>query len=134
MPIDDRDLLEVLKFELRFLEEGGYGRSPHTPRRPQLIFEDSPTCLNFYRWEKSAPCTECLLMQFVPQERRSGKIPCRHIMLNAEGQTIQSLYECATQQEAEETLRSWLRATIDQLEHQRAIAANPESAAQSAGH
>jgi len=44
---DDRDPLEVLRFELRFLEDGGYGRSPRAPRRPPLIFEDSLTCMNF---------------------------------------------------------------------------------------
>ena len=31
MQKDERDLLEVLKFELEFLEQGGYGRSPRTP-------------------------------------------------------------------------------------------------------
>ncbi len=37
----------VLKFELEFLEKGGYGRSPREPWRPQFIFEDSPTCMNY---------------------------------------------------------------------------------------
>ena len=47
MPQDDRDVLEALKFELQFLEKGGYGRSPRDPWRAQLIFEDSPTCMNY---------------------------------------------------------------------------------------
>jgi hypothetical protein len=131
MPNDDFNLLEALKFELQFLEDGGYGRSPQTPWKPTLFFEDSPTCLNFNRWEKPAPCSECLLMQFVPQEHRSGKIPCRHIKLNTAGQTLQSLYECATQLEAEEALESWLRTTINRLEQQRPGAANPGTAAKS---
>ena len=46
---DDRDLLEMLKFELRFLEDGGYGQSPHAARRASLIFEDSLTCMNSAR-------------------------------------------------------------------------------------
>ena len=46
MAQDERDLLDVLKFELKFLVDGGYGRSPHTPRRRQVAFEDSPTCPN----------------------------------------------------------------------------------------
>ena len=33
MAKDERDLLDLLKFELKFLEDGGYGRSPHTPWR-----------------------------------------------------------------------------------------------------
>jgi hypothetical protein len=30
-----RDVLEVLQFELDFLEQGGYGRSVRTPRQPR---------------------------------------------------------------------------------------------------
>ncbi len=37
MQKDERDLLEVLKFELEFLEKGGYGRSPKMSWRPQYI-------------------------------------------------------------------------------------------------
>ena len=48
MQKDERDLLEVLEAELKFLEDGGYGRSPSTPWRPQLyVFEDSLTCMNY---------------------------------------------------------------------------------------
>ncbi len=28
---DDRDILEILEFELKFLEDGSYGRSLHAP-------------------------------------------------------------------------------------------------------
>ena len=34
MSSDKRDILEVLKFELNFLEQGGYGRSVRTPWKP----------------------------------------------------------------------------------------------------
>ena len=47
MPQDDRDVLEVLKSELNFVQKGGYGRSPREPFRAQLVFEDSPTCMNY---------------------------------------------------------------------------------------
>ena len=47
MPRDDRNLLEVLKFELEFLEQGGYGRLPREAWRARFVFEDSPTCMNF---------------------------------------------------------------------------------------
>lgn len=40
-----RDLLEVLRLDLEFLKGGGYRRA--SLGRPQFIFEDSPTCLNF---------------------------------------------------------------------------------------
>ncbi len=118
---EDRDLLEVLKFELKFLEKGGYGRSPRTPWRPQLIFEDSPTCLNYDTKEDRRPCSECVLVQLVPPERRKERIPCRHILLNEEGDTVDGLYRYGSQPELEEALRQWLRATIDQLEREREL-------------
>ncbi|MGC2323502.1 MAG: hypothetical protein WA463_12815, partial [Terriglobales bacterium] len=66
MAKDDRDILEVLKFELAFLEQGGYGRSVRTPWKPTSIFQDSITCLNFGEPERVHPCSECLLIDFVP--------------------------------------------------------------------
>ena len=120
MPTDNRDLLDLLKFELRFLEEGGYGRSPHSPRRPPKIFEDSLSCMNFNSSAERVPCTACQLMQFVPENRASEPIPCRHIPLDASGRTLASLYESATQQEIEEVLGNWLRAAIQRLERERA--------------
>src|SRR5215470_3485945 len=98
MPTDNRDVLDLLKFELRFLEDGGYGQSPHAARRASQIFEDSLTCMNFNSQERS-PCSACLLMHFVPPNRASEQIPCRHIPLNKTGKTLASLYESGTQQE-----------------------------------
>jgi hypothetical protein len=122
MPKDDRDLLEVLKFELRFLQKGGYGRSPHAPWRAPFIFEDSPTCMNYHAREDRAPCSECLLMQFVPAEHHLEKIPCRHIRLDATGQTLETLYARGTQLDIEEALEAWLKNNIHLLEQDRAKA------------
>lgn len=122
MPRDDRNLLEVLKFELEFLEQGGYGRLPREAWRPRFIFEDSPTCMNFNSKDRE-PCDECLLMQFVPQEARTEQTPCIHIPLSPTGETIASLYRTGTQQELEAALGAWLRATIRRLEAQKAKSA-----------
>ena len=122
MQKDERDLLEVLKFELKFLEDGGYGRSPRSPWRPQLIFEDSPTCMNFNCIEDQGPCTDCVLIQLVPPEFRSAKIPCRHIPFDASGETLDSLYRYGDQGEIEEVVGGWLRATIQLLEEERKAA------------
>lgn len=116
---DERDLLDVLKFELEFLAKGGYGRSPREPWRPPFIFEDSPTCMNYDCKEDPEPCSDCVLMQLVPPELRFGKTPCRHIALNSRGETLDSLYRYGDQHEIEETLRNWLVATIAQLEQRR---------------
>ena len=117
-----RDVLEMLKFELRFLEDGGYGQSPHASRREALIFEDSLTCINFNSQDRT-PCSACLLTKFVPPSRANEQTPCRHIPLNKDGETVASLYEsAATQPAIEEALGNWLRATIDRLEQKRAAA------------
>jgi hypothetical protein len=116
MASDDRSLLDVLKFELQFLEAGGYGRSPREPRKPPFVFEDSLSCLNFGAKSDRQPCANCLLMEFVPSSSRSEQVPCRHIPLNLAGETVQSFYANHTQLELEEALASWLRATIQRQE------------------
>ena len=116
---DERDLLDVLKFELEFLEKGGYGRSPRTPWRPQFIFEDSPSCMNYDSKDHPEPCSDCILMKLVPPEGWTKDIPCRHIPLDAAGDTLDSLYRYADQREIEETFGTWLRATIKRLEAER---------------
>jgi hypothetical protein len=120
MPQDDRDILDVLKFELKFLEKGGYGSSPRESWRQHLVFEDSPSCLNYDTKEHPLPCTDCILMQLVPPEQRGEKIPCRHIPLTKEGETLETLYKYGTQGEIEDAMRQWLRTTIQQIERQRA--------------
>jgi uncharacterized small protein (DUF1192 family) len=119
MPNDKRDLLEVLKFELEFLEQGGYGRLPRESWRARFIFEDSPTCMNFNSKDRE-PCSECLLMQFVPEDARKAQTPCIHIPLSLNGDTLESLYRTGTQLEIEEALGAWLRTTIHRLEAERA--------------
>lgn len=116
MAMDDRNLLDVLKFELNFLEKGGYGSSPREPWRCPLIFEDSPSCMNYDTKDHPAPCEECILMQLVPGEDREKRIPCRHIPLSPNGETLQSLYGWASQREIEDVMRNWLRTTIEKLE------------------
>jgi len=124
MTQDDRNPLEVLKFELQFLEAGGYGRSPRDPHRPPLIFEDSLSCINLGCKTERAPCGNCLLTMFVPPANRSEAIPCRHIPLNEAGETIDSFYRRHTQRELEEALNSWLRKRIKELEE---AAARPKA-------
>ena len=130
MPSDDRDLLDVLKFELQFLEKGGYGRSPRQPWRAPLIFEDSPTCLNFALPEKVCPCSDCVLMQLVPEAEREKSVPCDYIVLNDAGETVASLYRSSDQPEIETTLKEWLRRTIGEIEESRKktpVAGSPEA-------
>ena len=116
MPADRRDLLQVLKGELEFLEQGGYRNFAKTSWRPQFIFEDSPTCLYGDVPAGRRPCSACGLMQFVPVNRRREQSPCRHIPLNVEGETLDSLYRSATSDEIEAVVVEWLKARIPALE------------------
>jgi len=127
MPRDSRNVLEVLKFELEFLEQGGYGRLPRESWRPRLIFEDSPTCMNFSSKDRE-PCSECLLMQFVPRELASAQVPCRHIPLNEAGETLDSSYRWSDERDTHELMATWLRQTIARIEKERLLASAAETA------
>ncbi len=123
MSTDKRDILEVLKFELNFLEQGGYGRYVRTPWKPTSIFQDSPSCINFNDPGQPHPCAECLLNDFVPGEAQQEKVPCHHIPLNADGETVRTMERQRTQAETEDALRNWLHATITRIEQERAAKA-----------
>jgi hypothetical protein len=122
MAHDERDPLEMLKFELNYLEKGGYGRSPREPWRAHFVFEDSPTCMNYDQKDHPSPCRECFLMEFVPPEDRKQAVPCRHIPLTEKGETLDSLYRWSDQNEIENAMKRWLLATIGKLEIERANA------------
>ena len=122
MAADNRDVLEVLKFELSFLEDGGYGRSPRTPWRAPAVFEDSPICPNFSDPARKHPCKQCLLIDFVPASRKADDVPCRFIALTENGQTVDDLYRSGTQIEMEQALARWLRTEIQRIEQERATA------------
>ena len=113
---DQRNLLDMLRAELAFVEKGGYRNRPRFPWRPSFVFEDSPTCLNFDTKQERRPCTECLLMQFVPEDRKELAFPCRHIPLNPDGDSVAHFYEYGTEDELEAALKTWLKNKIAELE------------------
>lgn len=116
MSTDDRDLLALLQEELDFIEKGGYGRSVATPWLPKSVFQDSLSCLNYGYPYRAHPCTDCHLMDFVPAEERTRTIPCHHIKLDESGTTIEDLDGRDNQKKAEEALKKWLKARIDELQ------------------
>jgi hypothetical protein len=117
---DDRDILEVLKAELDFIEKGGYGRSVRTPQQPTSIFQDSMSCLNLGDPQRTHPCSECPLIDFAPSEARAADVPCHHIPLSETGETVDALEWQEDQPKLEEAVKDWLRAKIKQVEQERA--------------
>ena len=119
MAKDDRDLLELLKEELDFIEMGGYGRSVRTPWLPKSIFQDSLSCLNYGYPYRAHPCNECHLIDFVAPEHRTEMVPCHFIPLDEAGDTIEDLDSEENQNRTERLLKEWLRNRIHQLETAR---------------
>jgi hypothetical protein len=119
MAKDDRDILEILKDELEFIEKGGYGRSVRTPWQPKSAFQDSLTCLNYGYPYRAHPCNECHLIDFVAPDHRAESIPCHFIKLNEAGETIEDLELEDNEAKLEREVRDWLRAKIAKIEEER---------------
>jgi hypothetical protein len=119
---DNRNMLELFKDELAFIEQGGYGRSVRTPWLPKSAFEDSLTCLNYAYLERAHPCSDCHLIDFVANEHHSEKVPCHLIALNDAGETIEDLEAQGNQAKLEATVKKWMRNKIKQIEDEGAKA------------
>ena len=124
MTTDERDILEILKDELDFIEKGGYGRSVRTPWQDKSAFQDSLTCINYGYPYRAHPCAECHLLDFVDPEHRTDAVPCHHIPLNAHGDTIEDLEQQENQAKLEREVTAWLRDKIHKIEQERAANAN----------
>lgn len=111
--------VNVLIKELEFLESGGYRLQMGW--RPALLFEDSPTCPKLPH--SACTNTPCALLDLVVGENRAQVVPCRHIPLNQEGETLHTMYQTATQEEIENTVREWLRKTIEEVKQAAGLGA-----------
>ena len=123
MATDERDVLELLKRELAYIEDGGYSRTLHTPWLTASVFEDSPTCLNHGDPGHRRPCDECLLTALVPREHLADRVPCHFIPLNGEGETVHFLEQNETQAVLQAKVKDWLRRMIGVLEAARTTGA-----------
>ena len=118
MAKDDRDILEVLREELGFLEKGGYRGSARQPWLTKSIFQDSPTCINYGYPYRAHPCNECHLLEFVTPDDQKQWIPCHNIPLNERGETI-DLLQFGDEQKLERAVKDWLESSINVIEEER---------------
>ena len=131
-------LLNALKLELEFCEQGGYktlvGRFParasendpismylfdeskREMRKEHSVFQDSPSCLNYGLPVREHPCSKCWLIDFVPAEKRSESVPCHHIPLNEREDTVATLGGPGDAPDVQEAVIGWLRKKIEELE------------------
>jgi hypothetical protein len=122
-----KDVLTTLQAEVAFVERGGYRTPQQAAWRPQFVFEDSPTCLNFRNFGERRPCSQCALIDFVPKRHQEGQFPCRYIPLDDHAHTLDFLYRTATEKEAHAIVANWLRKTIAQLKYELAPEIFPEA-------
>jgi hypothetical protein len=116
---DDREILEILRGEVGFIEKGGYGRSVRTPWQPKSIFQDSLTCINYADPNHTHPCNECRFLDFVSSEHKSEAVPCHFIPLNETGETIAALELEDNEARLERKVKDWLRTRIREIEEER---------------
>jgi len=121
MAKDDREILEVLREELQFIETEGYGRSARAPRFAKTPFQNSPSCINYGYPYRAHPCTECRLLNFVSPEHHTAEVPCHFICLNEAGETIEAMEVEDNHAKLEEKVGNWLRARIVEIEEARAL-------------
>jgi len=132
MANDDRDILELLKEELDFIEKGGYGRSVRTPWKPTSIFQDSLACFGFpdhlhedccrlMEFVPAGCCTKDVPCHYIPlnEECRTKDVPCHYIPLNEAGETVEDLELEGNQSKTERKIKEWLRNQIKKIEEQR---------------
>jgi hypothetical protein len=115
------EILNLLKQELAFLERGGYGGA--IPWRPVSMFLDSPSCPNRLDVERSTPCSQCWLFQFVPERFHQEMEACHFIALNSDGESVHSMSRQYTTAEVEAALKGWLQNEIRRLEE---LETNPD--------
>jgi hypothetical protein len=137
MTADRQALLNALKLELQFCENGGYDtivethakrdtssaqasvESHHEFRKERTVFQDSPWCLNYRLPIREHPCSACWLMHFVPPDKQSERVPCHHIPLNERGETLAALGGPGDAPQVQNALRTWLRTEIQKIESAR---------------
>lgn len=111
------EALQLLRYQLNFLEQGGFSRVADQKRAPSP-FRDSMTCLNYGDPLRPHACRECILYQFVPDPARTEDIPCHYIPLDESGRTIASSLREGKTADLNAALQQWLKQAIAKLERE----------------
>ncbi len=119
MAADQRDMLEVLRFELYLLEQGAYRGVTSRSRAPLSYFQDSPTCINFGETANRRSCRECLLSEFIPGRFQNETTACERMPLDDAGTTVRSLQRGYNRVAVEQAVLGWLRDTVARIERER---------------
>jgi hypothetical protein len=115
MTRDNQELLEILRYELNFLEQGGYRELAKSGACPSP-FKNSLTCLNYGDPLRPHACHECSMFEFVPDDAKTEDVPCHFIPLDEQGRKIADLVKQRRPEQVESALKKWLEKTITRLQ------------------
>ena len=90
MSQNSSDVLQMLRYELNYLEQGGFERD-RAMFGTESPFLGTFACVNYGDPLQAHACRECLLHQFVPEEKQTEEFPCHYIPLSASGETVAEL-------------------------------------------
>ncbi len=114
MKVDRQQVIETLRYELNFLEQGGYDHNVSGDGLPSP-FRTGFSCINFGDPLRRHACHECDLYEFVPEKARTDDTPCHGIELEP-GVTIGQLLAAGERKRMVTLLERWLREMIARLE------------------
>ncbi len=114
-PTENQRLLQVLQNEAEFFDAEGYGRPFRSKWRPTLLLRDSPVCINYHDAGRQNSCSECPLFSLVAADQREKLVPCHHIPLNQQGETVADLYALGSPELLDQRYRNWLQEKIKDL-------------------
>lgn len=119
MAIHKREIIETLRYELNFLEQGGYDHNVTGEGLPSP-FRTGYTCPNFGDPLRRHACHECSLYEFIPESARTDQVPCHGIELEP-GTTIGKVLATGDRKRLVELLEHWLRQMIEKLEKEELV-------------
>ena len=80
-----------------------------------MLLRDSPACINYRDGDRQNSCSECPLFSLVGPGKQDRLVPCHHIPLNPQGETIADLYALGSQESLDQLYRMWLQKKIQDL-------------------
>ncbi len=105
---DKQKVLGLMRLEIDNIRRRGFG----------AYFRESVLCLNTHKLVKSDTREGCALLVYVPEERKRDEVPCVHIRLDNEGNTVAELSKSSDREALEEKIIGWLERTADELERE----------------
>ncbi|MFQ5776738.1 MAG: hypothetical protein ACE5IP_01880 [Terriglobia bacterium] len=110
-----RRALGLLRIEIENIRKHGFAGS----------FGGTVLCLNAGKSPSSGCCDTCVLLDYVPSNRKGEETPCLHIALNERGETVERLCRGRDRAYLTRQLLEWMERTAQRLEREIAQQSSP---------